>query len=169
MWLAIGSEIPGLNPGNSGNHFFFFFQFYFWKVPKTIMVSIQSPKISKATKRQKKKLLQWWFESNTYVLTYCINFSYTFSDFCNNTSRLFVKLKKMCAIIANMTARQNVQEMKWKKNTKIQWWTWWVSNPRSNDYKVIVLTITPPGITLSVYDKTIIHLIYTRADSALGW
>ena len=47
----------------------FFFKFYFWKVPKTIMVSIQSPKISKAAKRPK-KLLQWWFESNTYVLTY---------------------------------------------------------------------------------------------------
>ena len=34
--------------------FFFFFELYFWKVPKTIMVSIQSPKISKAAKRQKK-------------------------------------------------------------------------------------------------------------------
>ena len=76
------------------------------------------PKNIKGHKKAKKKLLQWWFESNTYVLTYCINFSYTFSDFCNNTSRLFVKLKKMCAIIANMTARQNVQEMKWKKTQK---------------------------------------------------
>ena len=54
MWLAIGSEFPGSNPGNSGNYYYFFFEFYFWKVPKTIMVSIQSPKISKAAKRQKK-------------------------------------------------------------------------------------------------------------------
>ena len=54
MWLAIGSEFPSSNPGNSGNHFFFSFEFYFWKVPKTIMVSIQSPKISKAAKRPKK-------------------------------------------------------------------------------------------------------------------
>ena len=37
------------------------------------------------------------------------------------------------------------------------------------DYEVVVLTITPPGITLSMYDKTIIDFIYTRADSALGW
>ena len=37
------------------------------------------------------------------------------------------------------------------------------------DYEVVVLTITPPGITLSKYDKTIIDFIYTRADSALGW
>ena len=44
-----------------------------------------------------------------------------------------------------------------------------VSNPRSIDYKVVVLTITPPEMTLFMNDKTIIHLIYTRADSALGW
>ena len=51
MWLAIGSEFPSSNPEISGNILFFFFEFYLWKVPKTIIVSIQSPKISKAAKR----------------------------------------------------------------------------------------------------------------------
>ena len=37
------------------------------------------------------------------------------------------------------------------------------------DYEVVVLTISPPGIKLVMYDKTIIDFIYTRADSALGW
>jgi hypothetical protein len=36
------------------------------------------------------------------------------------------------------------------------------------DYEVVVQTITPPGTSLSNYDKTIIDSIYTRADSALG-
>ena len=33
----------------------------------------------------------------------------------------------------------------------------------------IVLTSTPPGRSLSLSDKTKLHFIYTRADSALGW
>ena len=83
--------------------FFFFFWILLLKSSKNYNGINSIPKNIKGRKKAKKKLLQWWFESNTYVLTYCINFSYTFSDFCNNTSRLFVKLKKMCAIIANIT------------------------------------------------------------------
>ena len=35
-------------------------------------------------------------------------------------------------------------------------------------YKIVVLTVTPPGTSLSMYDKPVIDSIYTRADSALG-
>ena len=47
--------------------YIFFFEFYFWKVPKTIMVSIQSPKISKAAKRPKKS----YFNDDLNVIPMC--------------------------------------------------------------------------------------------------
>ena len=52
--------------------FSFFFEFYFWKVPKTIMVSIQSPKISKAAKRPKKS----YFNDDLNLIPMCWHIFY---------------------------------------------------------------------------------------------
>ena len=60
-------------------------------------------------------------------------------------------------------------EMKWQNITWKKNWLYSVLNLWSMAYKSIVLTTTPPGTSISKYDKTIIHSIYTRVDSALGW
>ena len=42
------------------------------------------------------------------------------------------------------------------------------SNLQSIESEFVVLTTTPPGISLYLGDKTESYYMYTRADSALG-
>ena len=110
MWLAIGSEFPSSNPGNSGN--------IFWKVPKTIilMVSIQSPKISKAAKRPKKS----YFNDDLNLIPMCWHIFYWQ---CITWQK--IRLRGLCLIfflkilIISMYLKSATNEMK-NKNEKIK-------------------------------------------------
>ena len=73
MWLAIGSEFPGSNPGNSGNNFFFFF---FWilllKSSKNYNGINSIPKNIKGRKKAKKS----YFNDDLNLIPMCWHIFY---------------------------------------------------------------------------------------------
>ena len=139
MWLAIGSEFPGSNPGYSGYLFFLdFWKFSFFHKTQFAFSTEASNylgKLSKATERSEK------------ATTLTVIRKPSKSVYCHFENSLHEKKRK-------------------KEKKKL--WLRWGSNPWTTASEFVVLTTTPLGKSLYRIDKTELNIIYSWADSAHG-